>query len=143
MSLSRAPVFSCAHYYQAPTTSKRQLRRLIMRSRSLFTLTTQHPTRTLGSITRHAQLGGDTTRTLPTIAATQTYQVEKTSVVMISVHALKMPLAVSLLRKLPKNWPQNGRANVMNVSTVLLASRVPRHDITVTRRVPTIERWQG
>ena len=114
----------------------------IMRSRSLFTSTTQHPTRTLGSMTRHARLGG-TTRTLPTIAATQTYQVEKTSVVMISVHALKIPLAVSLLRKLPKNWPQYSRANVMNVSTVLLASRVPRHDITVTRREPTIERWQG
>ena len=114
----------------------------IMRSRSLFTLATQHPTRTLGSITRHARLGGNTTRTPPTIVATQTYQVEKTSVVMISVHALKMPLAVSLLRKLPKNWPQCSRANVMNVSTVLLTSRFPRHDITVTRRVPTIERWQ-
>ena len=32
-----------------------------------------HPTRTLGSITRHARLGGNTTRTLPTIAASQTY----------------------------------------------------------------------
>ena len=59
------------------------------------------------AITRHAQLGRNTTRTLTTIAATQTYWVEKTSVVIISVYALNMPLAVSLLRKRPKSWLQN------------------------------------
>ena len=49
----------------------------------------------------------------------------------------------SLPRKRPKSWLHQGRANVMNASTVLLAPRHPRHGITVTRTVSTLERWQG